>query len=155
MNIFLLTFILAATPNDYRFSRLVDGDTFIVLDSKNHQHAIRLWGVDAPEYSQPLGGNARAALGEPLVGKIITVEVTGHRREREIAKVMADGVDVNEAMVKQGLAWWDKQAAPKDKALESAEKEARKEKVGLWKEGQPTPPWEWRRKEKVRRVKIP
>ena len=34
---------------------IADGDTITVLDSLNHQHKIRLAGIDAPEKGQPFG----------------------------------------------------------------------------------------------------
>ena len=36
-----------------RMVRVIDGDTLVVLDGSNTQHAIRLAGIDCPEHEQP------------------------------------------------------------------------------------------------------
>jgi len=48
-------------------------------------------------------------------------------------------------IVKNGYAWWYKNYARNDKNLESAEKYARANKLGLWKPHNPIAPWDYRR----------
>jgi len=52
-------------------------------------------------------------------------------------------VDANLEQVKKGMAWVYKQYAS-DPAYFEAEDEAKKAKVGLWSQPNPTPPWEFR-----------
>ena len=141
----LLFLLIAAAPLDVRFSDVVDGDTFKVLNARNVQQTIRLTSVDAPELGQPYGGNAKAALLAKLSGKILTVEPKGTDHDRILAHVVADGIDVNQAMVADGLAWWSKKSAPKDTVLEAAENEARAAGKGLWADPGAVAPWDWRR----------
>jgi len=52
--------------------------------------------------------------------------------------------------IRAGMAWWYREYAneqsPEDRdRYERAEREARAKKVGLWREPNPVPPWEWRR----------
>ncbi|NQT17374.1 MAG: thermonuclease family protein [Planctomycetes bacterium] len=47
-------------------------------------------------------------------------------------------------LVRNGLAWWYRKYAPKDKQLATLEEEAREAKRGLWADATPVPPWEWR-----------
>ena len=58
-------------------------------------------------------------------------------------------------MLKAGLAWHFKQyqmeQSQRDRVLyDSAEKEARQQRKGLWAEDHPTPPWDYRRQERER-----
>ena len=46
------------------------------------------------------------------------------------------------------FAWWYRSYAPKSGALERAEADAQKERRGLWRDKNPEPPWEFRRKER-------
>jgi len=55
---------------------------------------------------------------------------------------------INLEMVRDGWAWWYRTYAPKSKAIEEAETEARKEKRGLWHDTGPEPPWEYRKRER-------
>ncbi|MGB5317374.1 MAG: thermonuclease family protein [Robiginitalea sp.] len=47
-------------------------------------------------------------------------------------------------VLKAGLAWHFRRYS-KDEKLQALEDQARAEKVGLWKDKNPIPPWEWRR----------
>ncbi|MBZ5653622.1 MAG: thermonuclease family protein [Acidobacteriia bacterium] len=59
-------------------------------------------------------------------------------------------VDVALAQVAVGAAWWYREYAKEpsadDRARYSvAEQDARAHKLGLWRDKDPVPPWEWRR----------
>lgn len=61
-------------------------------------------------------------------------------------------LDAGHAQLTVGLAWWYRKYAneqsPQDRgAYEFSEQEARANRVGLWSEPDPIPPWEWRRRE--------
>ncbi len=53
---------------------------------------------------------------------------------------------MNAAMVAKGFAWHYKQFS-KDETLAELEAKARGERLGLWQERAPVPPWEFRRKD--------
>ena len=58
---------------------------------------------------------------------------------------------MNLKIVRAGLAWWYRKYAqeqsPQDQErYETAEAEARAERSGLWRDPNPLPPWEWRRR---------
>ena len=59
------------------------------------------------------------------------------------------GRDINEEMVRAGLAWWYRQYAHDDQALSDAENEARSARRGLWQDADPVPPWDWRRQRRT------
>lgn len=64
--------------------------------------------------------------------------------------VTVAGKDVGLQQIHQGLAWWyrayaHEQRAQDQRDYERAEQVAQEKRVGLWREKDPTPPWEWRR----------
>jgi len=68
------------------------------------------------------------------------------RYGRTVGVVTLPGkVNLNQELVKQGMAWWYKQYAPRSKELPKLEEQARKAKIGLWSKPNPVPPWEFRK----------
>jgi endonuclease YncB( thermonuclease family) len=60
-------------------------------------------------------------------------------------------LDAGLAQLTVGLAWWyrryaNEQSEEDRHRYEFAEHEARVRKAGLWRVGNPIPPWEWRRR---------
>ncbi|MBE0625519.1 MAG: thermonuclease family protein [Burkholderiales bacterium] len=130
---------------------VADGDTVTVLDSNKQQHKIRVAGIDAPEKAQPFGSRSKESLAKRVHNRDAVVE--GHKKDRYgrlVGKVIVDGHDAGLEQVRAGLAWWyrayAKEQTPDDRvAYELAEKAAREQKLGLWRDPDPVPPWEWRR----------
>lgn len=59
-------------------------------------------------------------------------------------------LDAGHAQITAGLAWWyrkyaSEQSAEDAAAYELSETEARARRVGLWRDAEPVPPWEWRK----------
>ncbi len=120
-----------------------DGDSLTLLVAKK-QYKIRLAGIDCPESSQAFGTKAKQALSAKVFGKTVKVLKTDtDRYGRIVAVVFADGC-VNTQLVREGLAWHYKQYSD-SKTLADAEAQARKDKVGLWADANPQPPWEFRK----------
>lgn len=125
-----------------------DGDTVTILGQSNVQTKIRFYGIDCPEKSQPFGDKATS-----LTSKLVRnqdVEVTAYdidKYGRTVGVVMINGNNVNEQLIKAGLAWQYQKYCKEsfcDKWIQ-LEVEARKSNLGLWTENSPTPPWDWRR----------
>jgi micrococcal nuclease len=74
-----------------------DGDTIYV----NHQ-AIRLWGVDAEELSEPNGAAARQALYNIIGNARVVCTPVGASHQRTVARCNVAGRDVGEALVTSG-----------------------------------------------------
>jgi endonuclease YncB( thermonuclease family) len=132
-----------------RVVRVADGDTVTILDRRNTQHKVRLYGIDSPERDQPYGKAAKNALvglidNRPVEVVVITKDSYG----RTVGTLYRDGVNINEAMVAAGYAWWYQHFAPHERRLEEAEQRARAQRVGLWAEPQPMAPWDWRRRQR-------
>lgn len=130
-----------------------DGDTIILTDDNGRKHRIRLANIDAPEIAhprmpaQPYGYEAKAFLAEQIRGKRVQVYVSDRDQYgREIGDIRLDGQDIDLLMVQHGLAWAYRQYLPADQAdtYLAAEEAAKSNRLGLWADPSPTPPWEWR-----------
>ncbi len=121
-----------------------DGDTISVRTSKETIR-IRLEGIDCPEYRQPYSSRAKRFTSEMVYRKEVTVEGRGEDKYgRLLARIRTGGVELNEALVRNGLAWHYQRGAI-DRPLADAEKTARAARAGLWADPHPVPPWLWRR----------
>lgn len=131
-----------------------DGDTVTVLDSTNTQFKIRLMGIDAPEKKQAFGNKSKESLSNLVFNKQVTVEYRKKDKYgRTVGKIIVDGIDANLEQIKAGLAWHYKkyrlEQSMDDRTIYAqAEDQARLEKRGLWVDVEPTPPWDWRKKQK-------
>ncbi len=128
-----------------------DGDTIKVLDATNTQHKIRLQGIDAPEKAQPFGQKSKQSLSQLVYNKQVTVEYQKKDKYgRTLGKVLHNGTDVCLEQIKLGMAWHYKQYKsdqPKEdrETYAQAELASRSMAVGIWKDKNPTPPWEFRK----------
>lgn len=129
-----------------------DGDTFEVLYDGEPER-VRLAEIDCPEKSQPFGNNAKQYASDLCFGKTVTVSSNGKRDRygRVVGTVVTeDGTNVNEALVKAGLAWHYKDYSDSDE-LAKMEQQARLEKVGLWADKRPVAPWDWRKNKRKKK----
>lgn len=123
---------------------IADGDTITVLDADRVQHKIRLAEIDAPEKAQPFGNRSKQTLSALVYGKFVRVVDQGHDRyKRTIGRVYQGDVDVSAEQVKQGMAWVYRKYS-KDVTLPPLENEAKAQRLGLWDDAEPVPPWAWR-----------
>ena len=132
-----------------------DGDTVTVLTAENRQFKIRLSGIDAPEKKQPFGTHAKETLARQLFGQAVVVEWSKtDRYGRIVGKIEVDGVDANLEQVREGSAWvytqYLRELPVEDRKLYlEAERLAKAERRGLWRDEQPEPPWQWRRERRT------
>ena len=126
--------------------RVVDGDTVIV---DLHNVRVRLYGIDSPEAGQDSGAAATDALRTMLrPGDVVDVAPKGGLSHgRMVGVVTRGGLVLNAEQVRRGHAWIDLKycRSPLCEAWKKAEKAARKEGLGLWKNAAPVPPWVWRK----------
>jgi micrococcal nuclease len=130
------------------FSQESYPDPAFLLASGNEQLKVRLDGIDAPELKQAFSQQSKQTLSDLVFGKSVMLHVTGKDRyKRTLAVVVVNELNVNLEMVRRGLAWrYDKYS--KDAELLAAQEAAKAGKLGLWRDPQPVPPWEWRAKGK-------
>lgn len=121
-----------------------DGDSITLLTADKVQVKVRLEGIDAPELKQPFSTQSKQVLSTMVFAKNVMLHSTGKDRYgRTLATVIVDGVNVNLAMVRLGMAWHFEKYS-KDTALRAAQIDARAARRGLWIDPAPVPPWEWR-----------
>lgn len=130
---------------------IADGDTLYVTDARHRTYKIRLLGIDAPEHGQAWGHASKQALAKRVYRQ--PVEVEWQKRDaygRLLGKVMLSGRrDANLAQLASGMAWWNRKYAFEqrdDDAIRyrEAEHAAKKQRLGLWSQKNPVPPWRWR-----------
>jgi len=125
---------------------VTDGDTIKVFNAEKGQVKIRLYGIDTPEKGQPYGQAAGKYLASLIAGAIVDIESIAEDPYGRTVGIISDGErNINQEMIKAGYAWvyrWycDKEFC--DFWLE-LETEAKSNKIGLWQEPNPIPPWEW------------
>lgn len=163
----ILAFVLVGTPafpppsaagsssEAGKVVRVADGDTVTVAARGGGKVNVRLYGIDAPEVrhketpGQAYGRQARQALKELTLGRDVRVEVVDvDTHGRSVGMVFARGVNVNLAMVRDGWAWAYRRhlSAPYASEFIDAERDARAKRLGLWRDANPMPPWEFRRR---------
>lgn len=158
-NIFAALLLLVASVSTTNAATLVghvvgvtDGDTITLLDASQTQYKIRLAGIDAPEKKQAFGNASKKALSDLVFDQVVSVKWDKQDRYgRIVGKVLIKDFDVNLAQVKHGYAWFYKKY---QKELEQqdrldylhAQDTAEEQRLGLWIDNEPIPPWEYRKK---------
>ena len=131
-----------------------DGDSIqvrTVRSGRVETLTVRLDGIDAPEMNQPYGISSKWWLSGRLLDQRVTIRRTDtDSYGRMVARVIRSGRDISAESVRAGMAWWYRDYAKADKALQKAESEARRARRGLWSQPRPIAPWEWRRGGAVR-----
>ncbi len=146
-----------ADEREYRLVRAADGDSFELRDGQNRTVRVRLYGVDAPESRQAFGKDSREHLlrlikDRPL--RLKTMYLDNYKRAVSLVYLCdRNGIDelsVNQRQVQAGMAWVYDYFCTSDicKTWKLEEAMARKQKLGLWQDSNPTPPWKWRKSHK-------
>lgn len=148
--VLFLTFLLATLS--FAFSgkviKVADGDTITVLRD-GEKVRVRFYGIDAPEKKQEYGIKSLDVLKKMIDGKIVEIDVKDKDQYgRVVGEVYYNKNNINLYMLETGNAWWYKQYSKGNLEYAKAEEKAKIEKLGLWKEKNPTPPWEFRKKNK-------
>ena len=124
--------------------RIIHGDTFELLVSKT-TYRIRLSSIDAPEKGQDYYQKSKQALAGLCFNKTVTVELLRKDKyQRWIGDVYnSKGQYINGWMIAGGHAW-HYTAYSKSAPLAAAQATAKRKKLGLWAQGKPVAPWEYR-----------
>ncbi|MFZ5568270.1 MAG: thermonuclease family protein [Pseudomonadota bacterium] len=127
---------------------VVSGDTLRIRDERKVQHTVRLAGVDAPEKFQAYGQRSLDSLRELAFQRYVTVEGVGSGSPR-VGRVRVEGRDISMEQLQLGAVWYDRsraQSLPETdrQAYAEAQADAKLRRVGLWRDKQPIPPWEYR-----------
>ncbi|HYJ87284.1 MAG TPA: thermonuclease family protein [Pyrinomonadaceae bacterium] len=158
----ILSFLLiSATPAKAVILRGVvtevrDGQSVVVF-SGGRNFVVSLIGVDAPESDQDFGNASREHLAYLVLNKPVEIEFSQLDYDRVIGKVICSQRDIGLQVIRDGVAWHDKTSGRSLSEVErsvyvEAEQLARNESRGLWQDGTPMPPWEWRRAQAAKRA---
>ena len=131
-----------------KVTRVSDGDTVWVTDAAG-RHKIRLVKIDAPESDQPFGKESTQFLKDLIYGKEVEVQWAEKDQYGRILGIIylkheSGMVEVNLTMVKNGCAW-HYSYHDNTPAYAEAEKDARKNRRGLWAAEAPINPYQWRK----------
>ena len=123
-----------------------DGDTLIVQDASGSQYTVNLYGVDAPERGQLFSDTARRftaslALREKI---ILPIQPPAEKEPVICDVILPDGGNLGERLIQEGWAWWDCDGCPDRPALGELQAIAKDRRKGVWRQENPTPPWEYR-----------
>ena len=165
MRALILFLLLAALSNSAHaevFSAKViavlDGDTVLILRG-GQQVKIRLANIDAPEVghagmggqppnsqkAQAFGETSKRSLSDMVLRK--QVQVSSQAMDdygRMVAQIEVGGLKVNEEQVRRGMAW-EYSHFHSDRHYIALQSEAQQARRGLWAQGKPIPPWDWRK----------
>jgi micrococcal nuclease len=123
---------------------VLDGDTVLMLRG-NHPVKVRLADIDAPEKEQDFGAAARTALAQLVLHRQVAADSRSVDKYGRIVALLKVGtLNVNEEMVRQGMAW-EYSNFHRDRHYLALQGEARQAKRGLWRQPAPLPPWQWRK----------
>lgn len=116
--------------------------------SSKKQYRIRLNDIDAPESKQAFGNKSKENLKNYIYQKDVVIDYEStDRYGRILGTIYYQNKDINLQQVKDGYAWVYKQYSNKQNYIK-AEREARSSKKGLWRDNNPTEPWEYRKQKK-------
>ncbi|NIA15278.1 MAG: hypothetical protein GWP08_14505 [Nitrospiraceae bacterium] len=144
-----------------------DGDT-LHIEQDGQVTVIRLQAVDCPELAQAYGPEAAAftsglVLNRPVTATLMPapesepVKTEGYLAEarqpgyagepgiRAAVVTLADGTDVNYAVLDAGMAWLYERDPLPDRTYRRVAARAIVEKTGLWADPAPLAPWDYRR----------
>lgn len=141
-----------------------DAANLVVVTPEQARITVRLLGVEPPVVSRPAHDGGTPVPGQPfgreaetyardlVLDKQVRLDSYGtDRKGRILAVVRLGDINVNVALVKEGLAWVSP-SIPVTKVraeLEVAGRQAQVGKYGLWALPNPEPPWEFRKRHRL------
>ena len=124
--------------------RVSDGDT-ILIQSGSQKIRVRMYGIDAPELKQKYGEESKKYLEKRIMDKNVDIKVINQDQYgRKVGKVFYKNKDINLEMLETGNAWFYEYHAKHEKDYRKAFKNAKEQKLGLWKDKNPQNPRNFR-----------
>jgi endonuclease YncB( thermonuclease family) len=129
---------------------ITDGDTIKARcgdPGQYEQLVIRINAIDAPEKAMPFGQRSKQALSALCFQQQATITPRARDRYgRTVADVACSGKDAGTEQVRSGMAWVYDKYSKGYESLYPLQDAARTDRLGLWSDPSPTPPWIWRHK---------
>lgn len=130
-----------------KITRVSDGDTVILTDEKGTRKKIRLDGIDAPEVGQEYGDVATEFVKGNALNQIARVEVIGiDKYDRVLGVVYVGDLNINEALLSNGLAW--QYHYNKNGKYAELVAEAKQKRLNIWSTNRSIDPYDWRKENK-------
>lgn len=142
--------------SNFKVTKVYDGDT-VQIQGQDLEFRIRMVAIDAPETGgskkkgQPYSQKAKKILSQLIQGKKVRLKQYGTGSyNRILAEIFFGNLNVNLAMVRQGLAEVYRGRLPENldsAAYKKAQADARRKKIGIWSLGKTyESPKKWRKK---------
>jgi micrococcal nuclease len=123
---------------------VIDGDTVIIRDNTLTYH-LRLLDIDAPERQQAFGIQSRRSLKQLCEHANIAVHLQGRDLYgRTLGHLYCNNTDASQSQIKLGMAWFNARYSKRFE-LDTLQQQAQQQRLGLWQDIQPMPPWQWRK----------
>jgi endonuclease YncB( thermonuclease family) len=128
-----------------------DGDTLTIQNASGQNIVIKLGCIDAPEKNQP-GGKESAQRLSTLLPKGVTVLFKPFGDKDQYGRtlgVVGRGVQfINLELLQEGQAWiYEKENSRCQgftPVFREAQATAQQQRLGLWSQANPCPPWDYR-----------
>ena len=154
--IFIFSLSIIAVAVSGKVIRVSDGDT-ILIQSGSQKIRVRMYGIDAPELKQKYGEESKKYLEKRIMDKNVDIKVINqdqygrkvgkvfYREEfKDFLKPFYKNKDINLEMLETGNAWFYEYHAKHEKDYRKAFKNAKEQKLGLWKDKNPQNPRNFR-----------
>lgn len=127
----------------YKIDRIVDGDTYVLVDKNGTKEKIRIIGADTPETKhprkgkEPFGPEATAFAKRHLSNKVVRLKFEKGKKDRYkriLAHVYLNGIHFNKMLIDSGMAktsFYSPNYDFKDE-FNIAEKKAINAGIGIW-----------------------
>lgn len=138
----ILIFFFLSCSSQIRVKSVHDGDTFYSTTGE----AYRIYGIDAPELSQPFGNKAKLYLETLILNKSVIIYKQGNSYGRTVVDVYSNGTNISEQMTRAGWAWAYKKYS--SRYLQELQTIARAEHSGIWITNNNIPPFIYRKTRK-------
>lgn len=116
--------------------KVLDGDTFIVIDANGRKQRARLRGCDCPEMDQRLGAESRDFVAKLIEGRWVPARTWGKDRYGRRIVEFWTPIPLSRILLREGLAW----PLPGHSARGSLS--ARLQRKGVWGLAFRKAPWE-------------
>ena len=152
----LFCIISAVFISDFSFSQetikgvvvnISDGDTVTVWENEK-LYKIALYGIDVPEIKQNFGQKAKKFTSDWVFNKdLIVIPKYDDKHNRIVGIIYIGNKCLNQELVKNGFAWVSQRSCTDQLCKKWLEFEtfAKKNKIGLWVDKNPIPPWDFKK----------